>query len=494
MQNTIEAEVKAAAYIKPRPFSTFTLFQQHARGWMTLSLAVSDLLSLSLAVALAVLLRMSLGDFLQSPENYIHNAPFLLIFLLMYTLRGLYPAVGLSPVEEFRRLIVTTSTVFLMVTAFTFWVRTAGIYSRLVFAFAWIFALVFVQLGRWLTRLLMVRLGLWGEPVAIVGYGPQGQRITEFLLGNLRFGLRPVVIIDGFDDYENKEFPIPRIQNHKSINPANSFRNDSIKTAILIVSEMPKQLQMEVVNEQRFGFKRLILISDLSWIGSVGVVPYDLEGFLGLEVRQNLFSNWQQIAKRVLDISLILVFSPFLLPLIGLISLAIRLDSKDSVFFCHKRVGMNGKEIKVWKFRTMVRDADEKLSEYLAIHPELSAEWEATQKLKNDPRVTRVGSFLRKSSLDELPQIWNVLKGEMSLVGPRPIIEDEIRHYRHVFRLYTRVMPGLTGLWQVSGRNDVGYEMRVRFDEFYVRNWSIWLDLYILLRTIGVVIKRDGAY
>jgi Undecaprenyl-phosphate galactose phosphotransferase WbaP len=170
------------------------------------------------------------------------------------------------------------------------------------------------------------------------------------------------------------------------------------------------------------------------------------------------------------------------------------MDSKDSVFFCHKRIGKNDKEIKVWKFRTMIRDADEKLAKYLAQHPELRAEWQATQKLKNDPRITRVGKFLRKSSLDELPQILNVLKGEMSLVGPRPIVNDEVKHYKHVFKLYTRVLPGLTGLWQVSGRNDVDYEMRVRFDEYYVRNWSIWLDLYILLQTIGVVLKRDGAY
>jgi Undecaprenyl-phosphate galactose phosphotransferase WbaP len=335
---------------------------------------------------------------------------------------------------------------------------------------------------------------LWGEPVAIVGYGPQGQKITEFLLNNLRFGLRPVVIVDGFDDHEEDESPIPGVRFQKNIAPANSFQNDGIKTAILIVPEMPEQLQMEVVNEQRFGFKRLILISDLSWIGSVGVVPYDLEGFLGLEVRQNLFSTWQQIAKRALDVSLVFILSPILLPLIGFIALAICLDSRGPIFYGHERIGKDRKKVKVWKFRTMIQYADEKLTKYLVQHPELRAEWEATQKLKNDPRVTRVGRFLRKSSLDELPQVWNILKGEMSLVGPRPIVEDEVKHYGYVFKLYTRVRPGLTGLWQVSGRNNVGYDMRVRFDEYYVRNWSIWVDIYILLRTTWVVLQRDGAY
>jgi lipopolysaccharide/colanic/teichoic acid biosynthesis glycosyltransferase len=142
----------------------------------------------------------------------------------------------------------------------------------------------------------------------------------------------------------------------------------------------------------------------------------------------------------------------------------------------------------------MVMNGDQVLLQYLAQHPELALEWERNQKLKDDPRVTRIGKFLRRTSLDELPQLWNVLKGEMSLVGPRPIIQEEVARYGDRFSLYTQVYPGLTGLWQVSGRNDTSYDERVRLDTYYVRNWSLWLDIYLLARTAGVVLAGRGAY
>jgi lipopolysaccharide/colanic/teichoic acid biosynthesis glycosyltransferase len=142
----------------------------------------------------------------------------------------------------------------------------------------------------------------------------------------------------------------------------------------------------------------------------------------------------------------------------------------------------------------MVLDADRILEKFLAERPDLRREWERDHKLKNDPRVTRVGRLLRKTSLDELPQLWNVLMGDMSLVGPRPIVHQEIERYGASFELYTRVKGGLTGLWQVSGRNDTTYDQRVQLDTFYVRNWSVWLDLCILFRTIAVVLFGHGAY
>jgi lipopolysaccharide/colanic/teichoic acid biosynthesis glycosyltransferase len=142
----------------------------------------------------------------------------------------------------------------------------------------------------------------------------------------------------------------------------------------------------------------------------------------------------------------------------------------------------------------MVQNADQVLEDYFQANPELRQEWRTERKLRYDPRVTRVGHFLRRTSLDELPQLWNVLRGEMSLVGPRPIVGEEIARYADTYKLYTRVLPGLTGLWQVSGRNNISYPERVNLDAYYVRNWSVWLDIYILLRTIWVVLTGDGAY
>lgn len=181
-------------------------------------------------------------------------------------------------------------------------------------------------------------------------------------------------------------------------------------------------------------------------------------------------------------------------PLFILIAIAVVLDTKGNPFYGHTRIGEYGTRFTIWKFRTMVPNADQVLEDYLDLDSSLRSEWEAKHKLKDDPRLTRVGGFLRKYSLDELPQLWNVLQGEMSLVGPRPIIDEETQKYAECFHFYKLVKPGITGMWQVNGRNNTTYEERVRLDEYYVCNWSIGLDIYILAKTFWVVLRRDGAY
>ena len=163
------------------------------------------------------------------------------------------------------------------------------------------------------------------------------------------------------------------------------------------------------------------------------------------------------------------------------------------MLYGQKRIGRNGGEFRAWKFRSMVQDAERVLEDYLARHPEMAEEWQRHHKLRNDPRVTRIGRFLRKTSLDELPQLWNVLTGEMSLVGPRPIVRQELQKYGDAIELYLRVRPGITGLWQVSGRSNTTYDERIRLDEHYVRNWSVWLDIFVLGETIKTVLRAEGA-
>jgi Undecaprenyl-phosphate galactose phosphotransferase WbaP len=177
-----------------------------------------------------------------------------------------------------------------------------------------------------------------------------------------------------------------------------------------------------------------------------------------------------------------------------LIYIAVRFTSAGSGFYGQSRIGKGGLTFKAWKFRTMFVDSDRMLREQVASNPELASEWARDQKLRNDPRVTAIGRFLRRTSLDELPQLWNVIRGEMSLVGPRPIVKEEIERYGKKYSLYVKVRPGLTGMWQISGRTNTTYAERVQFDEYYVRNWSVWLDLYILGRTLKVVLAEEGAY
>lgn len=199
-------------------------------------------------------------------------------------------------------------------------------------------------------------------------------------------------------------------------------------------------------------------------------------------------------AARILDIAVILLAAPYIILAVIVIAILIKLDSAGPVFFRQTRVGRFGRKFSVIKFRTMVENATEVLQSHLDNSAELKAQWLATHKLKRDPRVTRLGAVLRKSSLDELPQLWNVAIGDMSLIGPRPIVDAEIEKYGNCFDLYIQVRPGLTGLWQVSGRNDISYERRVELDEYYVRNRSFRLDLEILWRTVFVVLRGTGAY
>jgi Undecaprenyl-phosphate galactose phosphotransferase WbaP len=210
--------------------------------------------------------------------------------------------------------------------------------------------------------------------------------------------------------------------------------------------------------------------------------------------RTGLLGSRARLFKRVFDLVLVALLGLLALLPGVLIALAIAIDSRGPVFFAHRRVGEARRTFRLWKFRSMVRDADALLKRYLRQHPGRASEWERTHKLKDDPRVTRVGRFLRKTSLDELPQLWNVLRGDMSMVGPRPIVAAEIAKYGPAFGLYSQVLPGLTGLWQVSGRNDTQYSRRVELDCHYIRNWSAPRDLEILFKTAGVIVRGRGAY
>jgi Undecaprenyl-phosphate galactose phosphotransferase WbaP len=198
--------------------------------------------------------------------------------------------------------------------------------------------------------------------------------------------------------------------------------------------------------------------------------------------------------KRGLDVVLASLALLLALPLLAACAAAIRLGSKGPVFFLQPRVGQGGRAFSIVKFRTMMVDAEAVLAEYLAAHPEARQEWKASQKLRVDPRITPMGRIMRKLSLDELPQLWNVIKGEMSLVGPRPIPLYEIPVYGDGYADYCRVRPGLTGLWQVSGRSNTGYTQRVELDCHYVRCWSVTRDLEIIARTLPAVVRSAGAY
>jgi Undecaprenyl-phosphate galactose phosphotransferase WbaP len=271
-------------------------------------------------------------------------------------------------------------------------------------------------------------------------------------------------------------------------------KSRGIDTVVFAMPRTRREQVAKLVDLSSTSFQHVMVILNLAGVTTSAVVARDLAGTLAVDMKHNLLNPWSQRAKRALDLFGAVLGSLLISPLLLLIAILIKLDSPGPVFYGHWRVGAADSAFRCWKFRTMHKDAESMLEQHLRQYPHLRIEWERDLKLREDPRVTRVGGILRKTSLDELPQLWNVLIGEMSLIGPRPIVRDEVEKYGEVYELYKRVRPGISGLWQVSGRNNVGYAEQVALDSYYVRNWSVWLDLIILARTPGAVLLRRGAY
>jgi len=272
-------------------------------------------------------------------------------------------------------------------------------------------------------------------------------------------------------------------------------REQVADTAIFAMPHASRSRLVRFVELASRNFRNVIVIPDLAGIITPSaVMARDLAGTFGVEVKYNLLNPWALRAKRMLDLVGVVVGGLLISPLLLTIAALIKLTSPGPVFYAQQRLGSENKHFRCWKFRTMYADADFYLTDLLQNNPKLRSEWERNQKLRSDPRVTPFGCFLRKTSLDEVPQLWNVLRGEMSLIGPRPIVDAEVPKYSNIYQLYQRVKPGISGLWQVSGRNDTGYEERVALDAHYVRNWSVWLDIVILARTVASVIFCRGAF
>lgn len=462
------------------------------RSWPTYAIMIgSDLLALVLAGVISVYTRLALeGQF--HPTLYWQLYPVISLFIAAYMLVGLYPGVGISPVDEMRWICLSTTLMYLALAAMVFMRREGEIYSRGVFVMAWVLSVLLVIVCRAFARWLFARKRWWGYPTMILGAGKTGSMVIRTLKRRPSIGLKPVLVLDDDPQKHGSLHGVP-VVGGVELAPALA-RTRKIPYAIVAMPGVPRDRLLSLLERYGSSFAHLLVIPDLFEFSSLWVEAKDMGGVLGLEIRQRLLLPGPRLAKFCIDLAATLIGGLFVLPVIALIALLIKLDSPGPIFYSQIRIGQGGQHFKAWKFRTMVRNADRALKDYLEAHPELQEDWLKDQKLRRDPRVTRIGRFLRRTSLDELPQLWNILRGEMSLVGPRPIIDEEIPRYGDKFPLYTKVIPGLTGLWQVSGRNNITYEERVSLDAYYVRNWSVWLDVYILLRTVWVVLTGEGAY
>lgn len=464
----------------------------HVRwGWgMGLCILTADVAALS-AVLISFVTARHLLDPVYPLDEMVRFLPFLAMTFPAFFLQKLYPGLLIHPAEEMRRIFQSLCAVFLIWATTAFLWRTGGVFSRSAFLVAWVASFPAIVLSRYLTRSWCRSKAWWGVPAVILGSGPTAQRIARKLQSG-KFGIR-VAGIFSENQILSWAHDMPPVLGDLSAAPDIVGARVAQYAIVAVASKSNLELRL-VIEDYCRGFGHVLLVPDMLGVCSLGVTARDIQGELGLELPQRLFHYGSSLAKRVLDLAASLVLIVGLIPLFALIAIAIKLTSKGPVFYSHLRHGRDGKVFRALKFRTMVAGADRVLADYLMAHIEDVPEWQRNQKLKNDPRITRVGKWLRRSSLDELPQLINVLIGQMSLVGPRPIIKEEIARYGRGYGLYTRVLPGLTGLWQVSGRNNTTYEERVAFDEYYVHNWSVWLDLYILVRTIKTVATAEGAY
>jgi Undecaprenyl-phosphate galactose phosphotransferase WbaP len=453
--------------------------KRKAQPELTASLMfIFDFIGVLLVFLISFLIRLT-WEFYPIVDLYFSLIPFSLSFPLAFYFSGLYKF-GIPIPEEVRKLTVSSSLVFLVLGLFIFIYQSGNAISRAAYIIAWLLMLFCLPLFRALMRELFCRASWWGESVVVLGKGDLLDEISKTIVANPNLGYK---VFDCFDLGQNSEYK----QNLLEI------RKNNIDHLILAFSDADRHYFLEKLDFVSDYFSKITIISNLSGISSLWSESKDFSGILGFEVKQNLLSSQALFLKRIIDLLIILVCFFPLTVLFLLITLLVKFTSKGNVFYGHPRVGSSFKSFKAWKFRSMVQNADQILEAHLESNSELKKEWQETQKLRRDPRITPIGQFLRQSSLDELPQIWNVLNGEMSLVGPRPITQNELGKYENSAKLYAKVLPGLTGLWQVSGRSNTTYEQRIMLDNYYVRNWSVWLDVYILARTFWVLMLRRGA-
>lgn len=354
----------------------------------------------------------------------------------------------------------------------------------------WAFALLTLrQVG----RSILISLAHWDIPTILVG-GSVNLIETIYALKSesyLRYNIKQVILTDYSPE------TIQHLENeHGGLNIIPTLSHiDTYSMVILCPDEFSDHFVKEIVYKVRSSGARFAIVPPTNGFSLYGLQTQFFFGhkIVLLESKVRLQTLSDKVLKFMTDRVGAFFALLLLSPVFIILALRVRKDGGPA-FYSQLRIGKNGKQFKCWKFRSMIVNSAEALKQHLAENPEAAAEYERDFKLKDDPRITPVGHLLRKSSLDEIPQFYNVLKGDMSLVGPRPIVEKETHYYEDKLSYYLSVRPGITGLWQVSGRNDISYTKRVELDVWYVENWSLWNDIVIFLETIYVVLARKGAY
>jgi Undecaprenyl-phosphate galactose phosphotransferase WbaP len=478
-----------------RVFGSFTGRRvEILKRWLINLVLISSDVALSLLVwALAALAQDVLGQGPLLRPMIPVIASSVLVWVVMRASLGLYPGYGLSQVEELRRQTYALLAAGAITTAFTVAIQAGPFVSRMLLFSGLTALLVLAPFARSLTTFLMMRAGLWGKPVLIMGSGEFGEQVVELLEREWRLGFRPVAVFSSHPASLPDKFVC--LPGEKSLeNAAALSRERDIDTIIIAMPHTRRERLAELVAWANRGFRNVTIIPNLEGVTNSAVVARDFAGVFGVELRHSLLDPSVRRVKRGLDVVFTLTGGAIILPVLAGLALLVWLESRGPVLYRAERMGRDNKIFWCLKFRTMLPDAEVALQRLLEENPHAREEYSHYHKLRDDPRVTPVGRLLRKASLDELPQLWNVLRGDMSLVGPRPYLPRESDRIGKKQSEILRVYPGITGPWQVDGRNRLSFDERVQIEADYVRNWSIWLDIIILVRTIPTLILDRSAH
>ena len=465
-----------------------------------IGLVSSDIVMTGLAFWLAYVIRfeLSLPVFrllVNSSFPFYQGISLLLIPLWsgVFMLNGLYQRRHLLGGTHEYALVFRAVSIGILTVIVIGFLEPNFILARGWLMVAWLLTFLLVSLGRfWLRRLVYTlrRRGYFLTPAILIGVNEEARSLVQQLASWQTSGLHVVGFVDDHFELDAPVYHHLRVLGRVT-DLQNLIREHGVEEMILATSAFSRKEIVTIF--KRYGFLdgiNLRLSSGLFEVVTTGLQVKEVGSVPLVRINQLRMSGVERILKLVIDYAITIPALIFLLPLFILITLALKLDSPGPLIYRRRVMGLHGREFDAYKFRTMHVNGHEVLSRY----PELQAELERNHKLKADPRVTRVGRFLRKLSLDELPQFFNVLKRDMSLVGPRIISPGEMPEYDQWDTNLLTVYPGITGLWQINGRSNTSYEERVRLDMYYIRNWTIWLDLQILMQTLPAVLRGEGAY
>ena len=445
-----------------------------------LLLLISDLACLYGVWALAVWGFWAVGFGRYVPTFYLRLWPMGIVYVVVNGIFRLYqgnwfcPSVPHSPVDEMRRLVGSSVFTHLLLIAYLVLVyQTTEDYSRALILISSLGVAFFAQPSRDITRSLMFRLGVGRIPVILSGNGETARRIEEVVATDRHLGLR---VVRSVGDDVRSLVSVGRELNVKTLLACQDIR--------LLRAQLPELSKW-------YHHIEYVPMTDAFPLFGSRIVSFD--GVGGIEMINHRQLAFARVEKGLLDKLLAVVAFVVFSPCFVVLPVLIKATSKGPVFYRQNRLGQYGRPLRIWKFRSMYVDAEARLKGILAEDPSAAAEWKANFKLHDDPRITPIGRFLRKTSLDELPQLFNVFAGDMAIVGPRPIVSAEVPYYGAAYEVFSSVPPGITGLWQVSGRSDTDYPSRVVLDRHYVLNWSPWMDVRIVIRTVFAVLRMKGS-